>query len=233
MIAPDESVIAARLRDRIMQGDWTAGQPLPSQGAIADEFGVSRHTVRRALSRLSALGLIERAQGTVARVRQPLVQFDLNQKTRFSEFFENLGRHGEAEMLSFRRRRPPGPVVQAMGIGRVETVWTVTLLRRVDGRPFSLASHYFVPGLPVAPFSARDCRSITRILAESGHGDYRRQHTTIGARMPSAREAALLGMRPPRPVITTTGCNVSARGEPLEISETVFPGDFVRFSVRH
>lgn len=65
--------VAAALRARIAGGDWTAGARMPGNRELAAQFGVSMGSVREALSKLIAEGLIESraGQGTfVARVRQ-------------------------------------------------------------------------------------------------------------------------------------------------------------------
>ena len=47
------------IKGKIIENQWQAGFKLPSEKALCDSFGVSRVSVRNALLRLSALGLIE------------------------------------------------------------------------------------------------------------------------------------------------------------------------------
>jgi len=58
--------VQRRLRNAIHVGEYTAGSRLPSENALASQFGVSRPVVREAVSRLSAEGLVraERGRGT-------------------------------------------------------------------------------------------------------------------------------------------------------------------------
>ena len=51
------------LRERIAAGQYDVGTGLPPELVLVEEFGVSRHTVRSALQRLVADGLIERRAG--------------------------------------------------------------------------------------------------------------------------------------------------------------------------
>lgn len=51
------------LRARIVDGDLTPGQPVPSESELVEEFGVSRTVVREAMSRLQAGGLVETHRG--------------------------------------------------------------------------------------------------------------------------------------------------------------------------
>lgn len=51
------------LRQRIGEGGYREGEPLPGEHQLAQQFGVSRVTVRRTLDALEIEGLIERRRG--------------------------------------------------------------------------------------------------------------------------------------------------------------------------
>ena len=51
------------MADRIATRAWKPGSPLPNEGDLAREFGVSPGTVRKALERLEQVRLITRRQG--------------------------------------------------------------------------------------------------------------------------------------------------------------------------
>lgn len=51
------------LAGRIRDGSLNAGEKLPTEAAIMEEFGVSRTVVREAISRLQAAGLVETRHG--------------------------------------------------------------------------------------------------------------------------------------------------------------------------
>jgi GntR family transcriptional regulator len=55
--------VAADLRRRIEAGEWQTDEALPTNAALAEEYGVSQATITRAMRQLAAEGLIR----TVAR----------------------------------------------------------------------------------------------------------------------------------------------------------------------
>ncbi|MBP5858345.1 FadR family transcriptional regulator [Marivibrio halodurans] len=57
------------LLGKLHGGEWPAGTQLPTERALAEECGVARNTLRQALDRLTAEGLLERrvGQGTFVR----------------------------------------------------------------------------------------------------------------------------------------------------------------------
>ncbi|HZY18099.1 MAG TPA: FadR/GntR family transcriptional regulator [Ramlibacter sp.] len=57
------SDLVQALGDRVRDGRLQAGTKLPPEGAIMEEFGVSRTVVREAISRLQAAGMVETRHG--------------------------------------------------------------------------------------------------------------------------------------------------------------------------
>jgi GntR family transcriptional regulator, transcriptional repressor for pyruvate dehydrogenase complex len=60
--------VAESIRDAILGGSLDTGEKLPSERALAERFGVNRTTVREAVQRLEAWGLVEVRQGGATRV---------------------------------------------------------------------------------------------------------------------------------------------------------------------
>lgn len=57
-------IAADDLRGRILTGEWPAGHRLPPERRLAEELGISRLTLRAALSKLEAEGLTQARQGS-------------------------------------------------------------------------------------------------------------------------------------------------------------------------
>ena len=55
--------VATLLRNRIADGHFRAGQKMPTQEELEEEFGVARVTVRQAVELLEKEGLVHRQQG--------------------------------------------------------------------------------------------------------------------------------------------------------------------------
>jgi fatty acid metabolism transcriptional regulator FadR len=70
--------VAATIRQAIVSGELQAGDALPSERALAEELGVNRSTVREALHRLEAWGLVRIRQGGATVVEDILVTAGLH-----------------------------------------------------------------------------------------------------------------------------------------------------------
>jgi DNA-binding FadR family transcriptional regulator len=69
--------VAESLRDEIVGGQLSQGDRLPSERDLASRYDVNRSSIREALMRLEAWGLVEIRQGGAARVRDFLVSAGL------------------------------------------------------------------------------------------------------------------------------------------------------------
>lgn len=69
--------IASSLKDLIVGGRLLPGEALPSERELAERFDVNRSSVREALHRLEAVGLVEMRHGGATRVRNFLVSAGL------------------------------------------------------------------------------------------------------------------------------------------------------------
>jgi GntR family transcriptional regulator, transcriptional repressor for pyruvate dehydrogenase complex len=60
--------VAEQIRDAILHGSFLPGDVLPGERVLAQSFGVNRSSVREAMHRLDALGMIETRHGEKSRV---------------------------------------------------------------------------------------------------------------------------------------------------------------------
>jgi len=65
-------VILEQLESMLLQGQFLAGQKLPSERELAERFAVSRPSLREALQKLEAKGLVYRKQGGGTYVKEKL-----------------------------------------------------------------------------------------------------------------------------------------------------------------
>lgn len=90
--------IVRQLEQMLLEGSFAAGQKLPTERELAEQFDVSRPSVREALQKLEAKGLVLRKQGGGTFVCDSLVG------GLTDPLFELIGRHPESQfdLLEFR-----------------------------------------------------------------------------------------------------------------------------------
>jgi len=227
-------LIAEELRGEIIGGKQAPGAKLPSEGELAERFGVHRNTVRQAVAALAAEHLVvsRRGSGTFVTEHTVLVH-RIGARTRFSESLGRRGRAAARLLESAIDPEPPAEVADRLGLGdraalRLET------LQFVDGRPITRATHWFVADL-VPDFAEHlsVTGSITAALKAVGIDDYMRAATTVSARHATAGEAADLKLPAGSVVLVTRSLDVLADGTPLQVGITSFVADRVELDVGH
>ena len=145
------------LREQIANGRLATGQKLPGEEQLAEAYGVSRVTVRRALDVLADSGLVERRAGSGTTVagkyaRGSAIVMDFT--TLLPQLVE-IGRRTRISLLSYGFGAPPGFVAKALGLPDGEDVQIASRVRSADNTPFSHLTTY-VPADIARSFSRDD-----------------------------------------------------------------------------
>src|SRR6056297_4118287 len=108
--------IAAALRSDLSDGRYRPGDKLPTEAALAERFGVNRHTVRHAISTLVADGLVRTRRGSGAFVAARPTDYPIGRRVRFHENLLAAGRQPEKCILQIERRLAGDGEAQALQV---------------------------------------------------------------------------------------------------------------------
>lgn len=133
--APLYQQVREHLVQRITEGHWLPGEMLPSEIMLADEFGVSQGTVRKALDALTAENVVVRQQGKGTFVATHTPQREL------FHFFHlvNAARVRQmpttSRLLSCRQRRAERDELARLRLAGNAHVVEIRRVRDLGGRP--------------------------------------------------------------------------------------------------
>jgi GntR family phosphonate transport system transcriptional regulator len=219
--------IADAIRLDIVGGKLSRGERLPGEIALAERFGVNRHTVRRAIAELAEEGVVRAEQGRGTFVDQARrLSYRIGKRTRFTEGLAGQARSLERRVLSSRIENASAAVAAGLRIkGGAKTVRYDTL-SSADGRPLSRATGWvdyrrfpeFAERLAVNP-------SITGAFRAFGVPDYARASTHISARHADAEETKLLKLAPGAIVLVSEAVDADPDGRPIQYALARFPAD--------
>lgn len=215
--------IAQVLRERIAVVG--AGHVLPSESDLSTEFGVSRVTVRRALETLRDERLVESRQGfgwfaATAPLQQRLTQLDTIERQ-----LEERGIHPQRQIIEFAFVPAPAHVADRL---RCDQVLRVKRVNRADGDPFAVVT-VWCPAELGQHLSRHDVerRPFYELLGVALRGATQ----SIGAAAASADDAVLLEVPIGSPVLRCERLTTSTAGEPILLSEHIFPAHRTEFVV--
>lgn len=224
--------IAEKLRSDITSGKLVAGERLATEHAMAQELGVNRHTVRRAVGVLADDGLVRVEQGRGTFVAEPVVPFQIQRRTSFRANMLATNRVAEGRLLSDDVIEADREIAEALQIGEGSRVVVLETLSFADGRPLAMArKHFPCSRLSGIADAFRQTGSVTESLKVLGIHEYERKVSRIMSRMPSGREARTLQQPTGRPVLVSENINTDPTGRPIEYSITSFAGDRVQIVV--
>jgi GntR family transcriptional regulator len=228
--------IADQLREAIDRGRFAEGDKLPSETELVEHYGVSRMTVRNALSVLQGEGLVvsEHGKGVFVRPHPPVRRLASDRfarrhreqgKAAFTVEAEAAGSHPAVDNLEIKEERPSQDI--AIRLGGPRRVLARRRRYLLDGRPVEFATSYLpldiARGTPIAEPNPGPGGIYAR-LEELGH---RLDHfeEEIDARMPTPSEVKTLHLASGVPVIHLVRTAYDTEGRAVEVCDTVMAAD--------
>ena len=218
-------IIADDIRARIVSGEFGAGRVLPSENELSKRYEASRVTVRRSLEQLRAEHLVESRQGYGWIVVSSPLRQDLTRLDTIERQLAGSGIESERKVLSFGFAPAPPRVQSVLGD---KTVLEVRRVHEADGAPFARVT-VWCPELLGADLSRSDVERssfLEQLPVEVGGATQ-----TIGARGAEPGDAALLEVPEGSPVLVVERITYASEGQPVLVSEHVFPGHRTEFAV--
>lgn len=205
---------------------------MPTEAALAERFGVNRHTVRHALSVLVQDGLVRTRRGAGAFVAATPTDYPIGRRVRFHENLAAAGRRPDKHILHIDTRAATVGEARALHLAPGDQVCAYHGLSLADGQPIAVFESVFpidrLPGLDQALVSEP---GVTAALARVGVADFTRTSTRLTAVRADATQALHLHLREGDPLLRSTGLNVDAGGVPVEYGRTWFAGDRVTLTI--
>jgi GntR family transcriptional regulator len=231
-LRPDEPTplyyqLEIALRRAIESRQFPDGR-LPTEQDLAQQYQVSRLTVRSALGRLEDDGLIERRRARGTFICPEALEKLVRDHGRLG-FEEDLRRHGGTptiELLSYEQVASSASVAASLGLPEAERVYRARRLGRIDGEPLWLERRYF-PLEIGARFAERDIADLSagQHLQQVLGVQFASTHMRIDAAVANAREARYLNVRKGHPLLVSRVTSYDAAGRALQLMQAAFRGD--------
>ncbi|MEO0544118.1 MAG: phosphonate metabolism transcriptional regulator PhnF [Pseudomonadota bacterium] len=227
--------IADSLRQQIAAGRFSNDDRLPAEFALAQEFGVNRHTVRAALQALGNEGVLEsrQGQGTFIKRRRRLT-YPIARRTRFSEGLASQSRATRALLLEHAIEPANIDVAGALDLTPGAAVIRLETLSEADDMALSCSTSWFSDArFSGIQHSLENTGSYTKALALHGVDDYTRTSTKIEAQHAAGDDLRHMRLSPGAIVLVTLAVNSDSKGQPIQYSRTRFAADRVSLTIEN
>jgi DNA-binding GntR family transcriptional regulator len=193
---------ALAFENAITSGKVPPGTRLDNELLLAEQLGLSRPTVRRAMQYLVDKGLIVRRRGVGTRVVQPKVRRSL-QLTSLYDDLQTGHQTPTTVVLSFGTVAASPVVADALAIQDGAPVLRIERLRSAQGLPIAKMTNFVPDGLIDATAEQLASTGLYRLLRSAGIVLHSASQT-IGARNATPSEARLLDERNGAALVTMT-----------------------------
>ena len=237
-LAPEQPVpkyhrVKETVLARIADGTWPLGSLLPAEPDLCQEFGVSRITLRKAISDLVHAGKIQTVQGKGTFVATPKVGERFVQ--RAFGIFEDMERRGfrlTTEVLRQEVIRATDEVAARLGLRRGERVHLLVRRRSVEGEKILISTTYIPEALcPDLVSDDLSRGSLFHLLREKYGLKIGRGERSLEAVAADQWQARALDLALASPLLLLESRAFLPDGRAFEYSQTYQRGDRARVDV--
>lgn len=222
------NAVAQRIEQQIRDGEISAGSRILGERELAKVLGVSRVTLRRALSELRDRGVLVSDEAKGWFVAPPNVS-EQNVLRSFSEMAASRGLSSSSQIIQSIVRIASFEETEILRLEAGSQVFQLERVRILAGEAVgieeSLVPLQRAPNLPELDFVSQ---SLYVSMREAGAGpaiaDY-----VLSATSATAQQAKLLHVPEGTALLATNAIARDVNGVPVELSKTFFRGDRYRF----
>lgn len=221
--------VAQHLEHAIETGLVPPGTRLDNEVALAENLGLSRPTMRRAMQHLVDKGLLVRRRGVGTRVVQPKVRRSLELTSLYDDLAGSGQRPG-TQVLRNEMIPAPADVAEALSLPEGTPVIWLVRLRSASDQPIARLSNYLPTDLPGLSTEALVERGLYQLIRASGvqlHAAVQ----TIGARAATATEARLLGESRGAALLTMSRLTYDDHGRAIEYGTHIYAASRYSFEL--
>ncbi|UQS81840.1 GntR family transcriptional regulator [Bombilactobacillus folatiphilus] len=217
-----------QIKQEIAQGKWQVGQRIPAERLLADEFQVSRMTMRQAIQTLVEEGILYRKVGSGTYVASQKVQERMSGTTSFTDIMLAQGKKPASHVVSYHLALPTLSEKENLKLDDNMEILRMERIRLADKIPicFEITT---VPWFLVKNLSREQItQSLYHALEQRGLKLGHAQQV-VSAMSASEKVAELLRVKRGAAVLRLRQVTMLADGQPFEYVRTQYVGERFEF----
>ena len=203
---------------------------LPAERELANQFDISRLTVRAALDELENSGIIYRVQGAGTFVSERSITKSIA-LTSFSEDMRTRGMRADSRLLTAEIIPAGATIGYALALSPSESVVHLERIRLADAVPMALENSYLPEALVPGLVDAVGEESLYVTLERKYSIMIDRGDQVIKATVVEPSAARLLDVPAFSPAFVVVRTIYDSRGHPVEHAESLYRGDRYSFEL--
>lgn len=227
-----EELILDDLLNEIISGKYEADEPLPSEPILSQRYGVPRIVVRRAYYQLEERGYVRSYKGRGRFLSRPKKQvvLPIDDGRSFTEKLQISGAKLVTHNLGVKLVEPGCHISERLGLEQRDTVYSVPLLRVIDGEPAALHTTFLdEKRFPSIEASGSSILSLYEYFSSHGYSRLESHEVTLSVSLPTLDEQETLMCRSLVPIFVSEYGIRSSDGI-VAYNKSIYRGD--RFKYR-
>ena len=217
--------IKNKIVERINNGEFKAGDRLPTEEELGKEYSVSRATIRHALQEIENEDIIFRKQGMGTIVKHKQIKPNLLKLTSFSQIMKSRGMEPSYKTLKVEIIDAPHRVREYFGDREVNNIWFVERLCFADDKEFALHQLYLPPDLEFSPKELYEMKSFYGLIAQKHNLIPFYANETLSATIANKEMANALQISVGDPLIDIWRTTYSEAGQIIEAVRIIYIAD--------
>lgn len=226
---PLHTQIHQELSSRIKNDELSAGGAFPSERELADNYGVSRMTVRQALTSLRQEGLIYNERGVGTFVAKRKLDVHTRNLGGFSEEMRRRGMNPSSKLLFLKRETANNETADNLGIEPGAEVFHLERLRLANKVPMAFETA-FLPAKICPELDKFDLGKISlyEILQKEFGIELHHAEEVLEADCATAQQAKTLGIKLNAPLLIVNRVVFTETNHAVEAVRTIYRADRYR-----
>ncbi len=226
---PLYSRIQEYIAERILSGKLAPDSKIQSERDISEDLGVSRMTVRRAITELVNDGLLERKHGSGTYVARPKVTYEAWELANYVQAMQRRNLAATSQLLEFSEIVASLRLAELLRIDIGSPIYRVSILRLANRVPVILERVFIsckrCPGLEEWDLEKN---SLNDLLTEAYHVAPSRISQTVEAALATENVAQQLRVPEGSPILLLTRVIFEEQEAPVVFAQDFLRGDYAR-----
>lgn len=217
-----------QIRQNISDKKWHIGQRIPSERVLAQQFKVSRMTIRQAIQTLVDEGILFRKMGSGTYISSRKIQEKMFGTTSFTDIMLSQGKKPSSKLVSYYLTDPTSSEKDQLHLDSTIKILRMERIRLADGIPicFDVTS---IPADIIASISRKEIvSSLYHALERNGYS-LGHAFQVVSAMLASEKVSDLLNIKKGASILRLRQVTMFDSGRPFEYVRTQYAGERFEF----